>query len=87
MFSLTNEPQGKEEWQLAVNLAAHVLMLDSLKQYGLIETAMVFDTKWAHDLLKRGAKLGYFPPDGEPMALPAIPPKRKRGRPPKILPV
>ena len=80
----TDNPKGKEEWQTAVNLAAFVLTMDSLKQYGLIKTNAVFDTDRAHDLLKRGAILGYFPPDDEPKPLPATPPKRGRGRPRKI---
>jgi hypothetical protein len=77
------DPQSPEEWQTAVNLSAFVLTLDSLRQYGLIETTAEYDVDRAQALLKAGAALGYVPPDDAAPIPVTYEPRRRRGRPRK----
>jgi hypothetical protein len=55
------EPTTDEEWQAAVDAAHLMLMLDSLRQFGLIEGGEAVNVERAYELLKRGRGRGVLP--------------------------
>jgi hypothetical protein len=55
------DPTTPEEWQLAVNAAYFCLLVDSCRQYGLIEGGPTFNLARAEELLARGRALGVTP--------------------------
>lgn len=66
----TVEPETAEEWQEAVNVAEFYLLLDSARQYGLIEGGPLIDIERCEELLRRGRQKGFQPrPAGELAAL------------------
>jgi hypothetical protein len=54
-------PSTPTEWQEAVDLAEFLLLLDSAKQYGLIEGGPAINTARCADLLECGRGKGYIP--------------------------
>ena len=62
---LGRDPQTPEEWQEAVDAAHFCLLVDSCRQYGLIDTDMVIDQARCEDLLARGKRLGITPQENE----------------------
>lgn len=59
------DPQTPEEWQEAVNAAHFCLLVDSCRQYGLVETDMAINQARCEELLERGKALGYTPHEEE----------------------
>lgn len=57
----SQDPQTPEEWQIAVDTAEILLMLDAAKTYGLVEGGPIVDMARCHELLQRGAALGIRP--------------------------
>lgn len=57
--SLPVEPETAEEWQEAVDVAELYLLLDSARQYGLIEGGPPIDIKRCEELLRRGRQKGF----------------------------
>ena len=55
------DPQTPEEWQEAVNAAEFLLLIDSARQYGLIEGGPKVNGRRADAILDRGRRLGYLP--------------------------
>jgi len=55
------EPVTAQEWQMAVDGAEFVLLLDSAQQYGLIEWGGKVNAQRCVDILTRGEALGYVP--------------------------
>ena len=58
---MPKEPETAEQWQEAVNLAESYLLLDSARQYGLIEGGPPIDTARCEELLQRGKQQGFQP--------------------------
>jgi hypothetical protein len=54
------DPQTPEQWQEAVDVAHVMSLVESAKQYGLI-TGPVVNVDRCHEILDRGAALGYTP--------------------------
>lgn len=54
-------PETPAEWQAAVDGAEFLLLVDSARQYGLIEGGPVVNCDRAAELLERGRALGYTP--------------------------
>ena len=55
------DPVTQAEWQEAVDLAETLLLIDSARQYGLIETDLKTDLRRCDDILARGRARGYHP--------------------------
>lgn len=55
------DPQTNEEWQQAVNDARFLLLLDSAKQYGLVETDIEVNVDRCDEILEEGRGLGFLP--------------------------
>lgn len=56
------DPTTPEEWQVAVNIAAFWLLVDSAEKYGLVEVGdEVIDVERCEEILRRGAELGVLP--------------------------
>jgi hypothetical protein len=55
------DPQTDAEWQEAVNVAAALLLIDSGKQYGLIQGGPAINVERCDLLLRQGAKRGIRP--------------------------
>lgn len=49
------------EWQIAVDAAEAMLLLDSARQYGLVTGGLFVDVDRCVDLLARGHAAGYVP--------------------------
>ena len=78
-------PSNAAEWQEAVDAADFVLVLDNLKQYGLITGGPQGNIARCETILEEGRKRGYFPSRPElPTEPVSLPKKRGRGRPRKI---
>ena len=58
---MTKEPETPEQWQEAVNLAEFYLLLDSARQYGLLEGGPSLDIERCEELLQRGKQQGFQP--------------------------
>jgi hypothetical protein len=57
-------PRMPEEWQAAVDAADMALVIDSLIQYGLLETTdgdFAVNADRCYEILDRGRSLGYTP--------------------------
>ena len=79
-----HDPKNPAQWQEAVDAADFVLVLDSLKQYGLITGGPEGNIARCETILEEGRKRGYYPSRREPTTEPAaLPKKRRRGRPRK----
>ena len=63
---MLDNPQTPEEWQTSVNLAAHVLLMDSLQRQGLITSNKAYDVERARAVLEAGKARGFVPPDDQP---------------------
>jgi hypothetical protein len=59
------EPRSPEQWQLAVDSARTVLLIDSAQKYGLVEGGPKVRQARAIDLLERGESLGFHPRDDQ----------------------
>ena len=59
------DPKTPAEWQDAVDAAEFCLLLDSARQYGLIEGGPVIHADRCAEILKRGKRKGYFPASAE----------------------
>jgi hypothetical protein len=57
---MTN-PQTDAEWRDAVNAAEFLLLVDSARQYGLIQTDMQIDVARCQDILDQGRAKGVHP--------------------------
>jgi hypothetical protein len=55
------DPETAEEWQEAVDAAYFVLVLDSCRQYGLIEWDGKPDIERCLKVLEEGKRRGYTP--------------------------
>ena len=54
-------PKTPEEWQRSVNAAEFFLLVESSKQYGLVEGGPEVDQERCLEVLKAGAALGIRP--------------------------
>lgn len=57
----THDPTTPDEWQEAVDGAEFMLLVESARLYGLIETDMVVDVGRCDELLRRGKDRGHKP--------------------------
>lgn len=55
------DPETNEEWKEAVNGAAFLLLLDSCRQYGLVETDVAVDVQRCEEILADGKARGFVP--------------------------
>lgn len=56
-------PQTDEEWQAAVDMAHTYLLIDSARQYGLVEGGPVVNIARCEQLLRQGSERGTVPAD------------------------
>jgi helix-turn-helix protein len=56
-----HNPQTVDEWQAAVDGADFLLLIDSARQYGLIEGGPKANVDRCVEILTRGVDLGIFP--------------------------
>jgi hypothetical protein len=57
-----HDPESPAEWQEAVDTAHFLLLLDSARQYGLVEGGPAVDIERCEAILKRGAEMRYRRP-------------------------
>jgi hypothetical protein len=62
-MSKRSDPKSDDEWQEAVDLANFCLILDSCRQYGLLENVPDIDIARCEDLIRRGKQRGFEPRD------------------------
>lgn len=68
-INVPGEPETSERWQKAVNLAEFYLLLESARQYGLIEGGPSMDIERCEELLHRGKQPGVQPQSAGELAL------------------
>jgi hypothetical protein len=56
-----SDPQTPDEWQTAVDGADFLLLIDSVRQYGLIEGGPEANVDRCVEILERSTDLGIFP--------------------------
>ena len=61
MRNKSQEPTTREEWQQAVDVAQFLLLLDSARQYGLIEGGPKVNLERAVTLIEKGKRRGVTP--------------------------
>lgn len=62
-------PRTDDEWQACVDAAQACLLLDSLRQYGLVTGGPKTKADRARRLLEQGARKGFHPREGSDVAL------------------
>jgi hypothetical protein len=55
------DPQTKEQWQEAANLAEFCLLLDSARQYGLVTGGPEVNLDRCEEIIAKARKRGIFP--------------------------
>lgn len=58
---MTNDPTTPAEWQNAVDVAHVYLMIDSAKQYGLVDGGPAINVDRCEELITRGREHGIVP--------------------------
>lgn len=53
------DPKTPDEWQVAVDGATFLLLLDAMRQYGLVTGGPHINAERCADILARGKDLGY----------------------------
>jgi|SRR5579885_3304145 len=59
--TMIRDPQTKQEWQEAVDMAHALLSLDACRQYGLVTGGPKINLERCEELLRRAREYGYFP--------------------------
>ena len=55
------DPQTREQWQIAVDIAAGLRAIEDCKMYGLLQGGPKINLDRCDELLTRGARMGVIP--------------------------